>query len=48
MSGRGVGAMLMQSGQPIAYMSKLLKGSALLLSTYEKELLALVAVVQKW
>lgn len=47
-SGRGVGAMLMQSGRPITFMSKLLKGWELLLSTYEKELFALVEAVQKW
>lgn len=29
-------------------MSKLLKGKALLLSTYEKELVVLVGAVQKW
>jgi hypothetical protein len=39
---------LMQEGQPIAFFSPALKGRALLLSTYEKELLALVTYVQKW
>lgn len=29
-------------------MSKLLKGRALLFSTYERELLALVIAIQKW
>jgi hypothetical protein len=38
----------MQDGQPIAYLSKALKGQALFLSIYEKELLSLVTVVQKW
>lgn len=38
----------MQSDRTIAYMSKLLKGRALLLFTYEKELLALVTAIQKW
>lgn len=38
----------MQFDCPIAYMSKLLKGRALLLFTYEKELLALVTAIQKW
>ncbi|KAF5443243.1 hypothetical protein F2P56_035816, partial [Juglans regia] len=47
-SGCGVGAVLMQEGQPIAYLSKALKGTALALSTYEKELLALVTAVHKW
>lgn len=43
-----VGAVLMQLRRPIAFMGKLLKGKALLLSTYENELFALVEVVQKW
>lgn len=47
-SGKGIGAIFMQSGQLIAYMSKVLKGKVLLLSTYENELLALVIVVQRW
>lgn len=38
----------MQSGCFIAYMSQLMKGRALLLSTYEIELLALVTAIQKW
>lgn len=38
----------MQNGQPIAYLSKALKGKELLLSTCEKELLALVTAVQRW
>jgi hypothetical protein len=38
----------MQSNQPIAFLSKALKGRALHLSTYEKELFALVTAVQKW
>lgn len=38
----------MQSGQPLAYMSKALKGEALLLSNFEKKLLALVTAVRKW
>jgi hypothetical protein len=46
--GTGLGAVLMQDGQPIAYLSKALKGQALFLSTYEKELLSLVTAVQKW
>ncbi|XP_041009475.1 uncharacterized protein LOC121253540 [Juglans microcarpa x Juglans regia] len=47
-SGGGIGAVLMQEGQPIAFFSKALKGRALTLSTYEKEFLALVTAVQKW
>jgi transposase InsO family protein len=38
----------MQEGRPLAYYSHGLKGRNLLLSMYEKELLALVSVVQKW
>ncbi|GLT71301.1 hypothetical protein SLA2020_433320 [Shorea laevis] len=44
--GNGIGAVLMQEGQPIAFYSQALKGRALMLSTYEKELLALVTSVQ--
>lgn len=40
-SGSGLGAVLMQEGQPIAFFSKDLKGKSLALSTYEKELLGL-------
>jgi hypothetical protein len=46
-SGIGLGAVLMQTRWPIAFLSKALKGRALL-STYEKELLPLVTAVQKW
>uniref|UniRef100_A0A2N9HR88 Reverse transcriptase n=1 Tax=Fagus sylvatica TaxID=28930 RepID=A0A2N9HR88_FAGSY len=41
-SGFGMGAVLMQDGRPLAYYSQALKGKNLFLSTYEKELLALV------
>uniref|UniRef100_A0A2N9FIE8 Integrase catalytic domain-containing protein n=1 Tax=Fagus sylvatica TaxID=28930 RepID=A0A2N9FIE8_FAGSY len=44
----GIGAVLMQGGRPIAYYSQGLKGKNLFLSTYEKELLALVLSVKKW
>ena len=47
-SGLGLGVVLMQDHRPIAYHSQALKGSKLSLSTYEKELLALVVVVKKW
>ena len=45
--GVGLGAVLMQDHRPIAFHGQLLKGKALHLSTYEKELLALVTVVHK-
>lgn len=44
----GVGAVLMQDGKPIAYLSKALGEKHLGLSTYEKELLAVIIATQKW
>ena len=38
----------MQQQRLIAFHSHVLKGSALALSTYEKELLALISIVKKW
>jgi len=46
-SGEGIGAVLMQAGQPLAYLSQGLKGRSLDFSTYEKELLPLVMAVRK-
>lgn len=46
--GSGIGAVLMQEGHPLAYISRHLKGKQLHLSIYEKELLAVVFAVQKW
>ncbi|KAL0350215.1 UNVERIFIED_CONTAM: Transposon Ty3-G Gag-Pol polyprotein [Sesamum radiatum] len=46
--GRGIGAVLMQEGRPIAYLSKDLATKNLGLSTYEKEFLALLLAVTKW
>jgi hypothetical protein len=44
----GIGAVLMQNGRPLAYLSQALKGKSLFISTYEKELLSLVMAVWKW
>jgi len=46
--GEGIGAVLMQSGQPIAYLSKALGEKHKKLSIYEKEFLALIMAVEKW
>lgn len=43
-----VGAVLMQHGHPIAYLSKDLGPTAQTMSTYEKECLAIMLVVDKW
>ncbi|XP_010491426.2 PREDICTED: uncharacterized protein LOC104769009 [Camelina sativa] len=45
---KGIGAVLMQEGHPLAFISRHLKGKQLNLSIYEKELLAVVFAVQKW
>lgn len=45
--GDGLGAVLMQSGQPIAYLSKALGEKHKNLSIYEKEFLALIIAVEK-
>jgi hypothetical protein len=44
----GIGAVLMQSGQLIAYLSKALGVRHKNLSIYEKEFLALIMAVEKW
>ena len=46
--GIGIRAVLIQHGRPIAYMSQVIHGNALQLSTYEKELMTLVLTVKKW
>jgi RNase H-like domain found in reverse transcriptase len=46
-SDQGMGAVLMHGGKPIAYFSKTLGMKAKSLSTYEKELMTLLAAVQK-
>jgi len=44
----GFGAILMQEGHPIAYLSKSVCHKNQALSTYEKECMALVMAVDKW
>lgn len=44
----GIGAVLMQKGRPLAFLSKGLAPKHQKLSTYEKELLAVVLATQKW
>ncbi|KAL0386009.1 UNVERIFIED_CONTAM: Retrovirus-related Pol polyprotein from transposon.6 [Sesamum radiatum] len=44
----GVGVVLMQEGRPIAYFSEKLKGAQLNYPTYNKELYALVRVLETW
>ena len=43
----GVGAVLMQQGRPLSYFSKAMGPKFRVLSTYEKELFAIVLAVQK-
>ena len=47
-SGVGIGAVLMQGGRPIAFMSKALSERSQQLSTYEREMLAILHAVTKW
>lgn len=47
-SGYGLGALLMQNGQPIAYYSKLLGVQAQDKSIYEKELMAICLAIVRW
>lgn len=47
-SGKGIGAVLMQRQRPIAFLSQALSPKHLGLSTYEKELIALLVAVEKW
>ena len=47
-SGRGIGAVLMQGGHPLAYISKALSPKHQGLFVYEKELFAIVYAVSKW
>jgi hypothetical protein len=47
-SGIGIGGVLLQEGKPIAYFSEKLSGPSLNYSTYDKELYALVHVLETW
>lgn len=46
-SGHGVGAVLMQGGHPLAYLSKALGPRSMGLSTYEKEYLAILLAIEQ-
>ncbi|KAM1196993.1 hypothetical protein ACFX2G_008731 [Malus domestica] len=47
-SGYGIGAVLHQSGRPIAFTSQSLGPRNQAISTYEKELIAIVHAVKNW
>ena len=47
-SGTGIGAVLCQNGHPTTYLSKTLFAKHQVMSTYEKELLAVIAALDKW
>jgi hypothetical protein len=47
-SGLGIGAILMQRGQPIAFLSKTLGPKAQGASIYEKEAMAILEALKKW
>ena len=44
----GIGAVLLQNAQPIAFLSKALGPTHKAMSIYEKEFLALIMVVERW
>jgi len=46
--GEGIGAVLMQEGKPVAFLSKALGDKHRNLSIYEKEFRALIMSVEKW
>lgn len=45
---KGIGAVLLQAGHPVAYLSKALGPRTQGLSTYEKEGLAIILGVEHW
>jgi hypothetical protein len=47
-SGIGIGGMVLQEGKSVAYFSEKLSGHSLNYSTYDKELYALVRVLETW
>ncbi|KAM0977284.1 hypothetical protein ACFX2C_020075 [Malus domestica] len=47
-SNTGIGAVLHQGGKPIAFTSKALGPKAQAMSTYEREMLAIVHAIKKW
>jgi hypothetical protein len=47
-SGIGIGGILLQEGKPVAYFSEKLSGPSLNYSTYDKELYALLRVLETW
>ena len=47
-SGYGIGAVLMQRGQPIAFLSKAIGPKAAGWSTYDKEALAIIEAIKQW
>jgi hypothetical protein len=47
-SGIGIGGVLLKEGKPIAYFSENLSGPLLNYSTYDKQLYALVRVLETW
>jgi hypothetical protein len=47
-SGIGIGGILVQEGKPMAYFSEKLSGTSLNYSTYDKELYALLCVLESW
>jgi hypothetical protein len=47
-SGEGIGAVLMQKRHPLAYESQKLKGTELLYSIYDKEMLAIMHALAKF